>query len=204
MGNIHSIEKALNLYSNEVEFTEDAVKLKNCHAMVLPGDGAFAAAMDNLKGEKEELLRAHVASGKPLLGVCIGFQILFENSNELPFFHTGGQGISNGTVAGLGLIPGVVRKFQFDDPHLRIPHMGWNPLVNNKGSFVPYDQKYMYFIHSYRAEEVPTKNILAECNYGGDIFPAAVQKDNIMATQFHPEKSDKDGLKLLEDWVKSI
>ena len=202
MGNIHSILKALRLYHDDVEFTADPAVLRGAQALVLPGDGAFAAAMDNLAGEKADVLREHVAAQKPLLGVCIGFQILFEDSDEGP---GGRPGIR--MVPGLGLIPGNIRRFHFEEEHnkhLRIPHMGWNPLRDAQGVAGSFDEEHMYFIHSYRATNVPDEFVLAKCDYGGDVFPAMVASGSVLATQFHPEKSHTQGLRLLEEWVARL
>ena len=198
MGNIHSMIKALELYHNDVIFTADPDELRKADALVLPGDGAFAAAMDHLAGEKGEILKEHVNAGRPLLGVCIGFQALFEDSDEVP------RDSSEKTIKGLGLIPGKVRRFRFEDPDLRVPHMGWNRLVDCKGAALDFRNEYMYFIHSYRAEATPEEYVLANAEYGGEHFPAFVQKDNILAAQFHPEKSHTRGLALIENWIKTI
>ncbi|MDH5656357.1 MAG: imidazole glycerol phosphate synthase subunit HisH [Spirochaetia bacterium] len=192
MGNIHSMLKALRLYHDDVVFTKDHDVLKNASAFVLPGDGAFTAAMEHLeKDGLDSIITDHVKAGKPLLGVCIGFQVLFENSDESP------EGKS---IPGLGLIPGHVRKFQFQNHDTRIPHMGWNRLISKEPDF----SHYMYFIHSYRAVDVHKESIIAECQYGDEKFCAAVKNNGILAMQFHPEKSDHEGLKLIENWVKSI
>lgn len=210
MGNIHSIIKALRLYHDNVLFTDAPEKIKNCRALVLPGDGAFPAAMDHLAGEKQSLIVEHVDAGKPVLGICIGFQILFEDSTEVigqeqSVKITGqlsDQNLTEKNCPGLNLLTGKIRKFSFEDTRERIPHMGWNILQSAETK--NYWNQYMYFIHSYHAEDVPIENIVAEAEYGAIRFPAAVRKDNILATQFHPEKSDRAGLALLEDWVQSV
>lgn len=198
MGNIHSIVKALRLYSARVDFTSDARAIDNCDALVLPGDGAFQAATENLKGAKEEHLRSYLQSGRPMLGICIGFQVLFHDSSEV---HNADGTMGEGLVAGLGLIPGVIRRFP--SGNLRVPHMGWNQLQNCSANSGLNDGDWMYFIHSYHAEEVPAGSVLAWTEYEGIRFPAAVAKDNIVATQFHPEKSDRAGLAFLQRWVQS-
>jgi len=180
MGNIHSILKALRLYHPDVEYTADAGKIGSCLALVLPGDGAFAAAMEGLAPMKD-LIHRHVENGRPLLGVCIGFQVLFADSSEC----------DAGVVPGLGLLEGRVRKFNFEDRSVRVPHMGWNRLVSERTESPGYLSQYMYFIHSYRAENVRDADVLARCDYAGDIFPAAIQHESILACQFHPEKSSE-------------
>jgi glutamine amidotransferase len=192
MGNIHSMLKALRLYHDDVVFTNDHSILKDAAAFVLPGDGAFSAAMDHLKENGlDTVIRNHVSLQKPLLGVCIGFQVLFQDSDES---HDGRL------IQGLNLIPGHVRKFHFSDRDVRVPHMGWNKLISKDPAY----SDYMYFIHSYRAVDVPEHNVIAECEYGNQRFCAAVKSGSILAAQFHPEKSDHDGLALIESWVKSI
>lgn len=198
MGNIHSIVKALELYASEVLFTSDPAKLRGADALVLPGDGAFRAAVRNLSGSMEEIIREHIHREKPLLGVCIGFQVLFENSDE-----TNAEDLSP-TVEGLGILSGKIRRFRFDSKKYRVPHMGWNNLLKTSGDLEAFNHEYMYFIHSYRAESVPEKYVIAECEYGGTSFPAAVRKDSVLAVQFHPEKSSHAGLRILEEWVGSI
>ncbi len=188
MGNIHSILKALRLYHDDVVYTSDPEILRRADALVLPGDGAFAAAMQGLSGGLGPLVKEHAASGRPLLGICIGFQVLFQDSTE----SEGG-----GLVLGLGLLPGQIRRFRFSDPEIRVPHMGWNTLVCRNA----LKDRYMYFIHSYRAENTPLDLITASCDYAGDVFPAVVHQKNILATQFHPEKSSDAGLELLRRWV---
>lgn len=194
MGNIHSILKALRLFHPNVVYTKDPAVISSARALVLPGDGAFAAAMSGLKGPLEDLLRAHVAAQKPLFGICIGFQVLFEDSTET---HSG-----EALAGGLGLIPGRIRRFEFADRSVRVPHMGWNRLVPASEPAPEFLRSYMYFIHSYRAEAVPEALVRAYCDYDGNRFPAVVEKDSIYACQFHPEKSGEHGLTLIEEWVK--
>lgn len=195
MGNIHSIVKALRLFYDDVRFTAEPDDLKSCRALVLPGDGHFTAAMQNLRGYREDILRQHVAQNKPLLGICIGFQVLFEDSDETDD--------PSGTVAGLGLIQGQVRRFRFQDPAFRIPHMGWNTLHCPSGG-ADYLNHSMFFIHSYRPENTDPADTVTTTEYGGDTFASTVRKGSILATQYHPEKSDAAGLCLLKDWVASI
>ncbi|MCR9144210.1 MAG: imidazole glycerol phosphate synthase subunit HisH [bacterium] len=211
MGNIHSIVKALRLYASNVVFTDDPAQIARARALVLPGDGAFPAAMQNLSGPLENGIREYLAAGGRMLGVCIGFQILFEDSDEsVGPVLAGDAGGARTITRGLGLIPGRIRRFHFPlsatpegGAQVRIPHMGWNRLLHPR-SGEPGD--HMYFIHSYRAEGVPDEYVVARCEYAGDVFPAVVrnQSGTILAAQFHPEKSDRVGLKFLEDWVASL
>lgn len=200
MGNIHSMIKALRRYDDDVIFTADPEIISKARGLVLPGDGAFAEAMNHLSADRSpgNILLEKVAANTPLLGVCIGFQVLFTDSTE-----TDGSSSSDGDgiIKGLGLIPGHVRRFETSRDY-RIPHMGWNNLISQRKE--SYMNDYMYFIHSYRVEDVSPEYVLARCEYGNDLFPAVVQKGNILATQFHPEKSDLHGLQLIEDWVLSL
>ena len=199
MGNIHSITKALRLYWPDVRYSKDERELGQACALVLPGDGAFAAAMDRLHGNLKQSLLDFVSSGRPLLGICIGFQILFSESEEAPAQNTKQK------TRGLALIPGRIQKFCFADK-TRIPHMGWNRLLLQPDSnfAASLNNKYMYFIHSYYAAQVPKKFAAAYCSYAGQSFPAIVKKENITATQFHPEKSSQAGLDFIENWTKTI
>ncbi len=189
MGNIHSLIKALRLFYDNVVFTGDHNALKNASALVLPGDGAFAAAMDRLNQGIGDIIFSHLKQEKPMLGVCIGFQVLFEDSDEV---HDGNPVLTKG----LGIIPGNVRRFRPAGSE-RVPHMGWNQVKDRSGA----EHEHMYFIHSYRAEHVPAEFIDYTCEYAGDVFPAAVKHGSLYATQFHPEKSDRPGLRLIEDWI---
>ena len=214
MGNIHSIQKALQIYFTDVRYSNDSKEIESALAIVLPGDGAFPAAMENLNDELKATLSKCVHAGKALLGICIGFQILFMDSDE---WIEKSKTRTPTLTKGLQLLAGNIRRFKFDDD-TRIPHIGWNQLLLSKtvGQTTAkkqetkpiwpatIDKKYVYFIHSWRAENVPPENIIAYCNYNGDVFPAIVKKKNISAFQFHPEKSDTFGLSLLEDWAKSV
>lgn len=193
MGNIHSILKALRLFHSDVTYTSDPARIRSSEALVLPGDGAFEAAMEGLAPSRDLILQ-HVSEDKPLFGICIGFQVLFEDSSEC----------ESGIIPGLGLLNGNIRRFQFQDPDIRVPHMGWNRLIPSSLADKEYYSDYMYFIHSYRAENTNPSEVVASCDYAGDTFPAVVRKDSILACQFHPEKSGDHGLFLIRDWVSSL
>ena len=196
MGNIHSIQKAIALYHEDVDYTYDLATIASAKAIVLPGDGAFIAAIQGLGTELRAVILRKIQEKTPLLAICIGFQILFENSTE---FST------NGTCAGLSLIPGVIRRFSNNDNNLRIPHIGWNLLEPTKKENIWCTaQDYAYFSHSYRAVGVPPEYVVANTEYGQEHFPAIVEKENILATQFHPEKSADFGLQLLQRWVEKV
>lgn len=189
-GNIRSVEKALLHIGADCVVTSDAAVLQVCDAAVLPGVGSFGDAMQSLRARGlEEPIRDFAAADKPFLGICLGLQILFERSEESP------------GVKGLGLLKGEVVRLP-KESGLKIPHMGWNSLCIQKpgGLFrsVP-PEPYVYFVHSYylkAGEDVVT----ATADYGAEIH-AAVQKGNLLACQFHPEKSGALGLTLLENFA---
>ena len=188
-GNLQSVEKALRHLGCQCQITADPGELAAAQAAVLPGVGAFGDAMGQLRARGlEEPIRQFVSSGKPFLGICLGLQILFEESEESP------------GVKGLGLLRGRVLRLP-KESGLKIPHIGWNSLVVGKpgGLFAGVEEEpYVYFVHSYylRAEE---DVVTATAEYGTTIH-AAVQKGNLLACQFHPEKSGQVGLSLLENF----
>ena len=188
-GNLQSVEKALRHLGCQCQITADPGELAAAQAAVLPGVGAFGDAMGQLRARGlEEPIRQFVSSGKPFLGICLGLQILFEESEESP------------GVKGLGLLRGRVLRLP-KESGLKIPHIGWNSLSVGKpgGLFAGVEgEAYVYFVHSYylRAEE---DVVTATAEYGTTIH-AAVQKGNLLACQFHPEKSGQVGLKLLENF----
>ena len=189
-GNIRSVEKALTYIGCKVVVTKDPQVLQAADAAVLPGVGSFGDAMHELRARGlEEPIRAFIAAGKPFLGICLGLQILFESSEESP------------GVEGLGLLKGKVLRIPAGEG-LKIPHMGWNSLriEAQQGLFSRLDgEPYVYFVHSYylKAEE---DIVTATAEYGVTIH-AAVQKGNLMACQFHPEKSGIAGLELLRSFA---
>ena len=188
-GNLQSVEKALRHLGCQCQITADPGELAAAQAAVLPGVGAFGDAMGQLRARGlEEPIRQFVSSGKPFLGICLGLQILFEESEESP------------GVKGLGLLRGRVLRLP-KESGLKIPHIGWNSLSVGKpgGLFAGVEGgPYVYFVHSYylRAEE---DVVTATAEYGTTIH-AAVQKGNLLACQFHPEKSGQVGLSLLENF----
>ena len=188
-GNLQSVEKALRHLGCQCQITADPGELAAAQAAVLPGVGAFGDAMGQVRARGlEEPIRQFVSSGKPFLGICLGLQILFEESEESP------------GVKGLGLLRGKVLRLP-KESGLKIPHIGWNSLSVDKpgGLFAGVEgEPYVYFVHSYylRAEE---DVVTATAEYGTTIH-AAVQKGNLLACQFHPEKSGQVGLSLLENF----
>ncbi|MBN2705280.1 MAG: imidazole glycerol phosphate synthase subunit HisH [Deltaproteobacteria bacterium] len=194
MGNLRSVQKAVEKIGRRAVITRSSQLLADARAVILPGVGAFRDCMDNLESFAliDPVLRA-IASGKPFLGICLGLQLLFSESLEF------------GCHAGLGVIKGQVRPFAVDLPDpdrpgafLKIPHMGWNEAVKTKDCAVLDGldpAAYFYFVHSYYVVPENPEVIAAKTDYGGE-FVAAVAFDNVIATQFHPEKSQQQGLAL--------
>ena len=194
MGNIHSVSKALESLEEEIILIKNNHQTKDCKALILPGVGSFDPAISNLS--KTELIidiKNWIKSGKSFLGICLGLQLLFESSDE-------------GTINGLGVVKGQIKKIpQLSDQ--RIPHVGWCELLpTKKNSFLKEDElnNWVYFVHSYHALPLKTNLITANVSYGSEKLTAMIEQDNLLACQFHPEKSGKTGEKLLRRWVKSI
>ncbi|HKA88827.1 MAG TPA: imidazole glycerol phosphate synthase subunit HisH [Haliangiales bacterium] len=189
-GNLRSVAKALAAAGGAPVVTSDPDVVRRADRVVVPGQGAFRDCMDGLRRRGlEEAVREAIRSGRPYLGICLGLQVLFDESDE------------HGPCAGLGILPG--RVVRFERPGLKVPHMGWNQVLRARPdpilAAVP-DEAYVYFVHSYYV--VPARDELAAlwCDYGGR-FCAAVRHANVFATQFHPEKSQKVGLALLSGFV---
>lgn len=188
LGNLGSVIKAFRHVGAGVELSDDPGRLARADALVLPGDGAFGATMDEIRRRGfEGVVREAAAAGTPILGICIGMQVLFEESEE------------HGSHAGFGLLRGRVRRFGGGLP---VPHMGWNrlravrphPVLAGLGVV-----DYVYFVHSYYAE-ADAGDVLATSDYGVE-FPAVVARGNVLGMQFHPEKSQSAGLRLVEGFV---
>jgi glutamine amidotransferase len=191
-GNLGSVEKAFGRLGMPAAITEDPRVVADAEAVVLPGDGAFHDAMGSLaRLGLVDPVRAVLDDGRPFLGICLGYQILFTESEEF------GQG------KGLDAIPGVVRRFP---RRLKVPHMGWNE-VGHRGDLVLFEGipsgAHFYFVHSYYPETDDGSLRRATCDYGVS-FPAAVERDALFATQFHPEKSQTWGLRLLENFAAFV
>ena len=185
MGNLHSANKALKYVGAEVEVTSEATKIAKADKVILPGVGAFGDCMLNLeKYGLVPVIKETLASGKPFLGICLGLQLLFEGSEEAP------------GIQGLGFFKGQVEKIKTD---LKVPHMGWNSLVlkNPSPLLAKSADGYVYFVHSFHAVPEDKAIITAVCNYGIEVT-AAVGRANVQAVQFHPEKSSKVGLGILQ------
>jgi len=192
MGNLASVVNAFKKIGAKVEVVSESDKLKNYDKLVFPGVGAFGDAMLHLKETNlDEAMKEFVKSGKYVLGVCLGMQLLFERSEEF------------GEHKGLEIIPGSVVRFdkKIESTH-KVPHMGWNKMFFKKNSplFKGLDNPYLYFVHSYHVV-CDEEYIIGKTIYGYE-FVSAVNKDNVFGFQPHPEKSHNEGLKVLENFVK--
>jgi len=191
MGNLRSVQKAFEKLGFAAQICADPAQVAAADRLVLPGVGAFRDAIHELNRLGfPDPIRDFVASGKPFLGICLGLQLLFDVSYE------------DGEFEGLGIVPGKVVRFD-SQPGLKIPHMGWNALSVTKPCSlfddIPVDSQ-VYFVHSYHVVPTDRSVVAATSNHGGD-FVAAISRDNLFATQFHPEKSQRVGLKLLENFA---
>lgn len=191
MGNLHSVGKALEKVGAKVKISSNPKDILKANKLVLPGVGAFKEAIQELKKRKliKPIIR-QIKKGKLFLGLCLGLQLLFEESEE------------GGKVKGLGILSGRVKKFS---SRLKIPHMGWNQIKKKKPNCPLFknipEESYMYFVHSYYVAPQDKSVIAATTNYGVD-FTSVVWKDNIYAFQGHPEKSQNLGIKILENFVR--
>ena len=193
MGNIRSVSKAFEACGAAVLVSAKPEDLKKAERIVLPGVGAFGDSMGNLKrlGLIEPLREEVLVRKKPYFGICLGMQILAESGEE------------KGNHQGLGWLPGQTLAFSFKDSELKVPHIGWNdikiiqdsPLWKGLGKKLDF-----YFVHSYHLTPGNPSDVAATCNYGYD-FAAAVQRGNIFATQFHPEKSQEAGLQIIRNFL---
>ena len=194
MGNIHSVTKALESLEEDVILIKDKRQTIDCKALILPGVGAFDPAINNLRNTGLILdIQKWINSGKSFLGICLGLQLLFESSDE-------------GSINGLGIVEGQIKKIpKLSDQ--RIPHVGWCKLIpTRKNSLLREDdfRNWVYFVHSYHAVPKNTHLITANVDYGSEKLTAIIEKDNLLACQFHPEKSGKTGEIILRRWLKSI
>lgn len=195
MGNLHSVCKGLEKAGTTPKITDSPSELERADAVVLPGVGAFDPAVQHLRSRGlEEPIKKAIASGKPFLGICLGLQILFERSEE-------------GKEPGLGIIAGTVRRFR-SEPELTIPHMGWNQLeITQPGSVLWQQlspQSWVYFVHSYYVDPVDPQIRAATVTHGSQTVTAAIAQNNLMAVQFHPEKSSTSGLQILSNFVAQV
>lgn len=189
MGNLHSVSKAVERLGYEAVVTGDAEQILAAEGAILPGVGAFGDAMEQLResGLNDVVLR-YAESGKPLLGICLGMQLLFASSEE------------HGNHEGLGLLPGTVVRFRGD---YKVPHMGWNKLSYKQSAspiFEGIEEGHVYFVHSYHAKPERESDLLAVTDYYQPVT-AIVGRDNVYGMQFHPEKSGDIGMQLLRNFL---
>lgn len=202
VGNLLSVSRALEHCGARVTITSDAAVILTSSRVVLPGVGAFADGMAALQAQSlDAVVRQVAATGTPLLGICLGMQMLLNESEEF------------GVTPGLGLIPGRVVKIPamttMGEPH-KIPHIGWNELILpaqrdswHGGLLADVELgEAVYFVHSFMAEPALPEHRLADCRYGGIPIAAAIKRDNVMGCQFHPEKSGEVGLRLLKSFLR--
>ncbi|WP_442596189.1 imidazole glycerol phosphate synthase subunit HisH [Neobacillus sp. D3-1R] len=194
MGNLFSVSKALERLEVDYFISEDKEKLAQATALLLPGVGSFRDAMKRLREEGlDVMIREYVQTGKPLLGICLGMQLLFEESEE------------NGPTEGLKLLPGKVKRFPGGD--YKVPHMGWNQLEFLKETPITRElstqEEHVYFVHSYYIDAKESNVVMAKSTYYEDVA-AIVGRGNIYGMQFHPEKSGKLGMALLQNFAKLV
>jgi len=193
VGNLHSVAKALEKVGADIRVTSDWRDVESSDGVVLPGVGAFKDSMDAMnRSDLSKAIKSFIASGKPFLGVCVGLQMLFAESEEF------------GVSQGLGVFPGRVIKFPGGQ---KVPHMGWNQ-IKIKKNLNPLlrglnDGDYLYFVHSYYVVPKDSSIVAAESNYGVD-FTCMVWEKNVFGTQFHPEKSQTVGLKIYENFKELV
>lgn len=193
-GNIKSVEKALQFLGQEAVITSDRETIMNADKAILPGVGAFGDAMNKIRERGlEEVIYDFVDTGKPFLGICLGLQLIFEKSEESP------------EATGLGLLKGTITKIPTDvnGVNQKVPQIGWNNIVVNPDSKLLAglgENPYVYFVHSYYLKAENSDEVAATTEYGVKI-DCAVEKGNVMATQFHPEKSSEVGLKILSNFI---
>lgn len=193
VGNFRSVQKAFQAVGAEAIISDQAQAIAAAHGVVLPGVGAFGDAIDNIRARNQEkAILAAAQSGKPFFGICVGMQLLFEQSNEM------------GEHVGLGLLPGQVTRFRTG---LTVPHMGWNQIEPTQTEHpllqhvVPKD--FAYFAHSYHCQPINRSHVLTQTDYQGH-YVSAVAHDNIFGIQFHPEKSQRVGLQILRNFTAIV
>ncbi len=194
LGNLRSVEKAFEAVGAEAIVTSDHGRLAECGGLVLPGVGAFGDGMDGLRSRGlDGLVIRAAADGRPLIGLCLGLQLLFEESDEF------------GRHTGLGLLGGRVTRFP--ESVRVVPHTGWNA-VRPTGEHSLFDaiepDAYVYFVHSYRVEATESADVLATTEYDDVVFPSVCGRGNVLGAQFHPEKSQRVGLRLLSNYSKMV
>lgn len=198
MGNLHSVVRAWETTGAQVQLVHDPRDLSEPDALIFPGQGAIVDAMDLLqKRQWDRFIREWIAADRPFFGICLGLQALFEHSEE-------------GNTRGLGIFEGSIKRFNFArELELKVPHMGWNPVFFRRPAFRPSSPaaeapESYYFVHSYYCDTPDADLIWGETEYGPLKFCSAISRGNVHATQFHPEKSQADGLKLYRQFCDSL
>lgn len=197
LGNLFSVKQACDTVGINSKISHSKEDLVGADALILPGVGAFKEAMNNLKSsELIQIIKDKVNQGTPIFGICLGQQLLFSESEEF------------GTGKGLDLISGVIKKFSSSEKgkKIKVPNIGWNRIKaskkwENTGLADLKDEEFMYFIHSYFVKPSDPSVVLSQTNYEDIEFCSAVLKDNVFATQFHPEKSGEKGLSIYKNWA---
>ena len=194
MGNLKSVYNALKKLECECKISSDIEEIRKADKLILPGVGAFKDCMDNLnKAGLPDVIREEVAKGKPLLGICLGMQVLFQ------------KGFEGEECEGLGLLQGEVRLME--DPDVKIPHIGWNNLEKNRDDDLLNglnDKPFVYYVHSYRATGYRDEDLVGFSTYGSLKIPGLVRKGNVIGAQFHPEKSGEIGLQILKNFKEMV
>ncbi|MEO5716159.1 MAG: imidazole glycerol phosphate synthase subunit HisH [Luteolibacter sp.] len=192
-GNLRSVANALRSLGEDPVIIASPDEVGDSTHLLLPGQGEFGDTMQRLEQRGlASFLKNWIAADKPYFGICVGYQILFDGSEEAP------------ETAGLGIVPGVVRRFK-DEPGLKIPHMGWNSATATRGETRVWqglgEEPYFYYIHSFFPEPSDPSDVVAETTYGTQTFAGAVERGNMFACQFHPEKSQEAGLRLMRNFL---
>lgn len=197
MGNLKSVKNALNFLGLENKISADPEDIRNAKGLILPGVGAFPDAMDNIERlSLDKIIKKEVNSGKPLLGICLGMQLLFKK---------GFEGLERN---GLGLLKGSIVRMKEDKiNNIKIPHIGWNNLIYNKKDELfnsIEEKKFVYYVHSYFVQGYNDEDLVAYSEYGENRIPGVVRHNNVMGAQFHPEKSGSVGLAILKNFGELI
>ena len=192
-GNLRSVANALRSVGQDPVIVASPGQVGDVTHLLLPGQGEFGDTMRRLDERGlTSFLRDWIAADRPYFGICVGYQILFESSEEAP------------ETSGLGILPGVVRRFQ-EEPGLKVPHMGWNSATSTRGDANVWQglgaDPYFYYIHSYFPVPAGDQPVVAETTYGTQTFAGAVELGNLFACQFHPEKSQETGLRLIRNFL---
>lgn len=192
-GNLRSVANALRSLDQDPVIIASPEQVGDVTHLLLPGQGEFGDTMRRLEERGlASFLKDWIGADRPYFGICVGYQILFENSEEAP------------EISGLGVLPGTVRRFH-DEPGLKIPHMGWNSASGTRGDTRVWkglgEDPYFYYIHSYFPEPASPDDVVARTTYGTQDFAGAVERGNLFACQFHPEKSQETGLRLMTNFL---